>query len=69
MKKQIDKDTRYYLDLDLAHRTIINLDYDNRHGLAQILENPSHHRVFLTKGQFTKLETKITGLKQVIEKI
>jgi hypothetical protein len=54
MKKE-DKDTRYYLDLDLKARKILTWDYDQRYGLAQVLPDPFHHRVFLTKGQYNKL--------------
>ena len=33
MKKKEDKDTRYYIDLDLKARKILNWNYDQRHKL------------------------------------
>jgi len=58
MKKTKDKNTRYYIDLDLKTRKIINWDYGQRDKLSQELTNPSHQRVFITKGQYNKLEKK-----------
>ncbi len=56
MKKKEDKETRYYIDLDLRTQKILNWDYDQRNKLVQKLENPAHQRVFITKGQYNKLE-------------
>ena len=56
MKKKEDKETRYYVDLDLRKRKILNWNYDQRDKLVQDLENPAHQRVFITKGQYNKLE-------------
>ena len=59
MKKPEDKDTRYFIDLDLHSGTILGWDYDDRHVLiAEAPEAPSHHRVFISKGQYNKLEQK-----------
>jgi hypothetical protein len=59
MKKKEDKDTRYFLDLDLKTRKILNWDYDNRYDLVrQKLASPYYHRIFLTRGQYNKLEQK-----------
>ena len=58
MKKKEDKNTRYYLDLDLKARKILGWDYGQRDSLSQELANPSHQRVFLTKGQYRKLVQK-----------
>jgi hypothetical protein len=57
-KKTEDENTRYYLDLDLKRRVVLNWDYDQRDGLSQELADPFHHRVFLTKGQYNKLQNK-----------
>jgi hypothetical protein len=57
-RKKEDRDTRYYLDLDLRSRAILGWDYGQRHLLSQLLPDPLHHRVFLTKGQYNKLEKK-----------
>lgn len=54
--KQIDADTRFYVDLDLKTQTIIGWGYGQRHELAQKLPNPNRCRLFLTKGQYKKLE-------------
>lgn len=59
MKKKEDRETRYYIDLDLKTRTIINWDYDQRDKLVlEELTEPSHHRIYITKGQFNKLQQK-----------
>ena len=59
MRKKEDKDTRYYVDLDLKTRKILNWDYDQRDKLVmQKLKKPFYHRVFITKGQYNKLNKK-----------
>lgn len=60
MTKREDKDTRYFIDLDLKNRMIIGWNYDQRHGLEQELAEPTHHRVFITKGQYNKLEARLS---------
>ena len=57
MRKKEDKDTRYFIDLDLKTRKILNWDYDQRNKIAvQESIKPFHHRIFITKGQYNKLE-------------
>ena len=64
MRKKEDKNTRYFVDVDLGTRTVLSWDYDQRDKLAvQELRTPFHHRVFITKGQYNKLERKNLGLK------
>ena len=59
MKKIEDRETRYYIDLDLKTRKIINWDYDQRCDLAgQEFADPFHHRIYLTRGQYKKLDKK-----------
>ena len=58
MRNEEDKNTRYFIDLDLKERKILNWDYDQRDKLAQELPTPFHHRIFLTKGQYNKLDKK-----------
>lgn len=59
MEKREDKETRYFIDLDLETREILNWDYDNRYDLVgQELAIPFFHRIYLTKGQYNKLEKK-----------
>ncbi|HBS88434.1 MAG: hypothetical protein A2W91_14890 [Bacteroidetes bacterium GWF2_38_335] len=53
--KPKNKDTRYYIDLDLKNMRIIKWDYDQRQGLAQTLSDPFHQRIFITKGQYNKI--------------
>jgi len=57
MRKKEDKDTRYFIDLDLLSGTILGWDYDNRFELiAEKPIAPFHHRVYISKGQYNKLE-------------
>jgi hypothetical protein len=57
MKKQEDRNTRYFIDLDLKTRKILNWDYDQRDKLVtQKITEPFHRRIFITKGQYNKLE-------------
>jgi len=59
MSEEEDKNTRYFIDLDLRTREVLVWDYGNRHQLAlQDPEEPFHHRIFLSKGQFNKLVKK-----------
>jgi hypothetical protein len=59
MKNQKDKETRYYLDLDLRTKKVLCWDYDQReHIVMEDPANPTRHRVFLTKGQYNKLVKK-----------
>lgn len=57
-KRVEDANTRYYIDLDLRKGVIIGWDFGQREQLSQELPDPAHHRVFLTKGQYRKLEKK-----------
>ena len=59
MSKRKDKNTRYYIDLDLLTRQVLTWGYDQKHRLVdhQVLEEP-FHRVFLTQGQYNKLDQK-----------
>lgn len=54
MKKQ-DKDTRYYIDLDIKEKKILNCDYNQKEKITQKLSKPNQRRIFLTKGQYNKL--------------
>lgn len=58
MKRREDKDTRYYIDLDLKARKILNWAHSQRHSLEQELSDPDHRRIFLTRGQYNKLVKK-----------
>ena len=56
MSKKIDSNTRFYIDLDIETKKIIGWDYGQRQELIQELSNPNHLRIFITKGQYNKLE-------------
>ena len=52
-----DKDTRYFVEIDLKTHKIINHGFD--HKLSVYLDrgmqnNPKIHRLFITKGQYNK---------------
>lgn len=56
MKKTENKETRYFIDIDLKTRKLVHWDYDQRANLKdQKADTPEHHRIFLTKGQYNKL--------------
>lgn len=59
MSKPRDKETRYYIDLDLRSGRILLWDYDQREVLVQ--EKPTEsfrHRIYISKGQYNKLVKK-----------
>ncbi|MEM8486389.1 MAG: hypothetical protein AAF564_12630 [Bacteroidota bacterium] len=56
MQKPKDKDTRHYLDLDLRTQSVIKWDYGNKYEIAKPdFENPFHHRLFISEGQYNKI--------------
>lgn len=57
MRKE-DKNTRYYIDLDLEKNKIIQISYGQKENLEQELSNTFHQRVFVTKGQYNKVMNK-----------
>lgn len=60
-----DKETRYFVDLDLESLTVLKWDYGQREILvSQKMEKQSHHRIFITKGQYNKLVRKKTELDE-----
>ncbi len=62
MRKKEDRNTRYFVDLDLRTGSVIGWDYDQRDRLIQNLAEPLQ-RVFITMGQYNKLEKKHLGVK------
>jgi hypothetical protein len=56
MARTIDSNTRFYVDLDIKSKKIIGWNYGQRQELEQVLSNPDHRRIFITKGQYNKLE-------------
>ena len=57
MSKIEDKNTRYYIDLDLLTREVVTWSFGQKDKLVdeQVLEEP-FHRVFISKGQYNKLD-------------
>lgn len=50
-----DKDTRYFVEIDLSSLKIIRCGFDQKESLNKGRQNdPGIHRLFLTKGQYTK---------------
>lgn len=66
MRNKEDSNTRYFVDLDLDAQTVLNWDYGQKDKLAQKLKNPYHHRLFISKGQYNKLEKKSQELRNRI---
>ncbi|MBN1462121.1 MAG: hypothetical protein JXQ69_03890 [Paludibacteraceae bacterium] len=57
MKKLQNKDTRYYIDIDMASHKIVTWNYDQRQTLIQEqLPSTNYVRIYITKGQYAKLE-------------
>lgn len=54
-----DGETRYFIDLDLRTRRILDWGFDQRSRLAkQKPESTDHVRIYVTRGQFNKLDKK-----------
>ena len=58
-----DKDTRYFVDLDLETLMVLDWGSDNRHRMDQVLPHATHHRIFVSEGQYNKLEAKNEEVK------
>ena len=66
MRRKVDSETRYFIDLDLKTGKVLCWDYGQRERLAnQTPEKPAHHRVFITKGQYNKLEKKYSEISEI----
>ncbi len=56
MSKIQDKNTRYFIDINLGNLKIIRCSFDQKENLDKGRQNdPTIHRLFLTKGQYNKL--------------
>ena len=50
-----DKDTRYFIEIDLETKKIIRTAYEQKQNLDKGRQSdPKMHRLFLTKGQYYK---------------
>lgn len=55
MEKAQNKDTRYFIEIELDSLKIIGNGYDQKQNLDKGRQNsPNVHRLFLTKGQYNK---------------
>ena len=69
MKKKEDKNTRYFMDVDLSEQKILGWDYDQKEILIKEKQTEPHkHRIFLTKGQYYKLDKKQEITNKINEK-
>ena len=56
MTKIQNRDTRYFIEIDLVTLKIVGNGYDQKQNLDEGRQtNPKLHRLFLTKGQYNKL--------------
>jgi hypothetical protein len=59
MKKKEDKNTRYFLDIQLKEQKILGWGYEQREILSKEKMSESDiHRIFLTKGQYNRFSKK-----------
>lgn len=55
MKKIQDKDTRYFIEIELSSLKIVKCSFDYKDNLNKGRQNdPAIHRLFITRGQYTK---------------
>ncbi len=55
MERNQDKDTRYFIDIELESLKVVSNGYDQKQNLDEGRQmNPKLHRLFLTKGQYNK---------------
>jgi len=69
MSKLQDKDTRYFIEIDLATLKVIKCSFDQKQNLDKGSQtNPAMHRLFVTEGQFNKMVDRCgIELKSIIQ--
>ena len=69
MSRIQDKNTRYFIEIDLGSLKVIRCSFDQKENLDKGRQNkPSGHRIFLTKGQYNKLVSRCANeLEKVLE--
>ena len=69
MSKIQDKDTRYFIEIDLNNLKITRCGFDQKENLNKGRQNtPTVHRLFLTKGQYNKLISRCANeLAEILE--
>lgn len=55
MEKTEDKDTRYYIDIDLKSKMVVGWGFGDRFELTKDVTVAGIARIFITKGQYNKL--------------
>ena len=56
MSRIQDKDTRYFIEIDLKSLKVIKCSFDQKDNLDKGRQgDPAIHRLFITKGQYRKL--------------
>ena len=65
-----NKDTRYFIEIDLKNLKLTRCSYDQKENLNKGRQNnPNIHRLFLTKGQYNKFTQRCkTELLKIIDK-
>jgi hypothetical protein len=59
MSRIQDKDTRYFIEIDLDSLKVIKCSFDQKDNLDKGRQgDPAIHRLFITKGQYSKLVTR-----------
>jgi len=60
-----DSETRYFIDLDVKTRKVLDWGFDQRDKLVKHEPAKSSHlRIYVTRGQFNKLEKKSMDLSR-----
>jgi hypothetical protein len=69
MARVEDSDTRYFLEIDLKNLRIIKCSFDQKQNLDKGRQSSlSHHRLFLTKGQYKKFVQRFPSeLKMILD--
>jgi len=61
-----DSETRYFIDLDVKTRKVLDWGFDQRDKLVKHEPAKSSHlRIYVTRGQFNKLEKKEMDLSRL----
>ena len=70
MNKPQDKDTRYFVEIDLTCLKLIRCAFEQKENLDKGRQSdPKTHRLFLTKGQYNKfVERCHKDLSSVLER-
>ncbi len=58
-----DKETRYFIDINIKTNTVTKISFGQRKSLVSEKSKKDIHRVFITKGQYNKLQDQISFSK------